>query len=93
MSSTRTETPTRISLDKSEAYQQDNVGSDCTEKDKQEFSKSDSSHWFRRTRSSSESDSKNAPTVNLYTHCGRHSNQYLFGPISESLKGLLRKRN
>ncbi|KAI0534659.1 hypothetical protein GGR58DRAFT_47677 [Xylaria digitata] len=94
MSSIQTEPPTRIPLDKSEAYRQDSDGNTAN-KDKQEFSKPDSSHWYsRRARSSSEGDSKaNTQTVNLYTHCGRHSNQFLFGPISESIKGLLRKGN
>ena len=32
---------------------------------------------------SSGSKKVSAPTVNVYTHCGRHSNQYLFGGWSK----------
>lgn len=62
---------------------------------------SDSQHshhhhrWFKRHRSTSEGALKPSyGTVNLYTHCGRHSNQYLFGghSLSGSIKELLRKK-
>ncbi|KAI0907945.1 hypothetical protein F4824DRAFT_494346 [Ustulina deusta] len=95
MSSSRTGSPTRVSLDKFGVYRQDSAGSDSVVKAK-DSSRSDSSHWFQRSRSSSEGDSKaSTPTVNLYTHCGRHTNQYLFGghSISESIKDILKKKH
>ena len=35
-----------------------------------------------------------SPTKNVYTHCGRHTNQYLFGgrSMSELLRGVFHKR-
>ncbi|KAI0435095.1 hypothetical protein F5Y09DRAFT_293681 [Xylaria sp. FL1042] len=95
MSSFRTESPTRVSLDKSGVYRHNTAGSDTAVKDK-DFSKSDSSHWYKRHRSNTDGDSKpSTPTVNLYTHCGRHTNQYLFGghSFSESIKDILKKKH
>ncbi|KAI1427040.1 hypothetical protein F5Y12DRAFT_226336 [Xylaria sp. FL1777] len=94
MSSARAESPARVSLDKFGVYRQDSIGSDSAAKAK-DFSRSDSSHWFKRSRTSSDGDSKpSSPTVNLYTHCGRHTDQYLFGghSFSESIKDILRKK-
>ncbi|KAI1369044.1 hypothetical protein F5Y08DRAFT_293374 [Xylaria arbuscula] len=90
----RTEYPTRDSLEKLVVSRQDSIASDSTVENK-DPSRSESGHWFNRNRSSSEGDSKShAQTVNLYTHCGRHTNQYLFGghSISGSIKDILRKK-
>ncbi|KAI1355647.1 hypothetical protein F5Y01DRAFT_269343 [Xylaria sp. FL0043] len=95
MNSTWTESPTRTSLDKSGVYRQDSSGSDVTAKDK-DFSRSDSSHWYKRYRSNTDGNSKpSTPTVNLYTHCGRHTDQYLFGghSLSGSIKDILKKKH
>ncbi|KAI0408787.1 hypothetical protein F4802DRAFT_367325 [Xylaria palmicola] len=81
--------------DKSEARRQDSLSSDASVKDK-DPSPSASSSWFNRSRTGSEGASKPSPrNVNLYTHCGRHTNQYLFGghSLSDSIKDLLRKRD
>ncbi|KAI1437712.1 hypothetical protein GGR50DRAFT_21601 [Xylaria sp. CBS 124048] len=40
---------------------------------------------------SKSSSRKNAPKVNVYTHCGRHTDQYLFG--GKSLRDLFRKQD
>ncbi|KAI0526552.1 hypothetical protein F5B22DRAFT_641697 [Xylaria bambusicola] len=94
----RPDYPTRASLEKFLVSRQDSIGSDNTLDNKatenKESSRSESRHWFKRTRSSSEGHKPNTPTVNLYTHCGRHTNQYLFGghSISESIKDIIRKK-
>ncbi|KAI0876071.1 hypothetical protein GGS24DRAFT_452887 [Hypoxylon argillaceum] len=96
MSSGRTRSPARLSLDdKSKVYRQDSFGSDYSVKAKNSPT-SPSSTWFQRTRSTSEGDHKsNFGTVNRYTHCGRHTDQYLFGghSLSESIKDLLKKKD
>ncbi|KAI1313635.1 hypothetical protein F5Y03DRAFT_103999 [Xylaria venustula] len=124
MSSGRAESPTQMSLLDKEfgTYRQDSSGSDTTTKGKHESSGSDSSHWYKRYRSKTESDSHDShdshrshrshgshssydshdsndkhgsPTVNLYTHCGRHTDQYLFGghSLSDAIKDILKKKH
>jgi hypothetical protein len=105
MSADRTPSLTRLSLDdKTEVRRQDSFGSssDYSIKDKDDSTHvPDSQHshhhhrWFKRHRSTSEGAVKPSyGTVNLYTHCGRHSNQYLFGghSLSGSIKEFLRKK-
>ncbi|KAI1376831.1 hypothetical protein F4677DRAFT_75578 [Hypoxylon crocopeplum] len=41
--------------------------------------------------SGSSSSKPHSPTVNVHTHCGRHSDQYLFGGWSNVVKSALRK--
>ncbi|KAI0439591.1 hypothetical protein F4803DRAFT_553908 [Xylaria telfairii] len=98
MSANRGASPRRFSYDdKSEARRQDSFSSsESTLKDKDSPTLTPHSSWFTRSRSSSEGVHKaNSQHVNLYTHCGRHTNQYLFGghSISDSVKGLLRKKD
>ncbi|KAI3336717.1 hypothetical protein HD806DRAFT_528309 [Xylariaceae sp. AK1471] len=93
MRSSRTAPPAPISFDKSGARRQHSFGSDLSDKDK-ELSRSVSGSWFKRTSSSSSSEGgskPSSPTVNLYTHCGRHTDQYLFG--GHGFKELLKKKN
>ncbi|KAI1074357.1 hypothetical protein F5B20DRAFT_441767 [Whalleya microplaca] len=43
--------------------------------------------------SSAQSSSKpNTPTVNVYTHCGRHTDQYLLGGWSNLIKSTFQSR-
>lgn len=45
-----------------------------------------------QTRSKSfKSPKATSPTANVYTHCGRHSNQWLFGDVN--VTGLFRRNN
>ena len=57
-------------------------------------------HWFgehhrkgtkRRTVSMSSSTKPASPTVNLYTHCGRHSDQFLFGGWTDLIRSRFKK--
>ncbi|KAI1742198.1 hypothetical protein F4680DRAFT_413187 [Xylaria scruposa] len=98
MSADRSASSYRFSYDdKSEARRQDSFSSsESTLKDKSSSTSAHHSSWFNRSRSSSDGAHKtNSQHVNLYTHCGRHTDQYLFGghSISDSVKGLLRKKN
>ncbi|OTB08325.1 hypothetical protein M426DRAFT_182263 [Hypoxylon sp. CI-4A] len=46
----------------------------------------------KHTHSSHGSSSKpHSPTVNVYTHCGRHTDQYLFGGWSNIVKSTFKK--
>ncbi|KAI1126691.1 hypothetical protein F5Y10DRAFT_266894 [Nemania abortiva] len=96
MSSGRTTSPTRFSVDdKSQVCRQDSFGSEYSLKDKSSPT-SPTSSWFHRTRSTSEAETKSSfGTVNRFTHCGRHTDQYLFGghSLSESIKDILKKKN
>ncbi|KAI0118798.1 hypothetical protein GGR51DRAFT_133319 [Nemania sp. FL0031] len=95
MSSGRTTSPARLSIDdKSKVCRQDSFGSDYSLKDKSPPA-SPSTTWFQRGRTASETDTKTSyGTVNRFTHCGRHTDQYLFGghSFSGSIKDLLRKK-
>ncbi|KAI1268402.1 hypothetical protein F5Y18DRAFT_228280 [Xylariaceae sp. FL1019] len=65
----RSTVPPPMPLDKSSASRrQDSFASDNSEKE------------TRRSGSSK----AHSPTVNVYTHCGRHTDQYLFGGHSVS---------
>ncbi|KAI1213329.1 uncharacterized protein F4807DRAFT_456671 [Annulohypoxylon truncatum] len=37
------------------------------------------------------SSKPHSPTVNVYTHCGRHTDQYLFGGWSNAFKHAFKK--
>ncbi|KAI0476783.1 hypothetical protein F4859DRAFT_62607 [Xylaria cf. heliscus] len=100
MSANRSASPRRLSYDdKLEARRQDSFSSsESTLKDKDSSTPAPHSSWFTRSRSGSEGGhhhKANSQHVNLYTHCGRHTNQYLFGghSISDSVKGFLRKKD
>ncbi|KAJ2987455.1 hypothetical protein NUW58_g4495 [Xylaria curta] len=99
MSANRTTSMGRASYDdKSETRRQDSFSSsESTLKGKDDSSASNSSSWFKRSRASSEGVTKasSSRNVNLYTHCGRHTNQYLFGghSISDSIKDLWKKKD
>ncbi|KAI1641804.1 hypothetical protein F4815DRAFT_157157 [Daldinia loculata] len=70
---------------------QDSIGSYYSEKDK-DTPRDSQSDERRKLLGSHESNHKShhpkhhAPTVNLYTHCGRHTDQYLFGGWSNIFK-------
>ncbi|KAJ8131764.1 hypothetical protein O1611_g1860 [Lasiodiplodia mahajangana] len=112
MSSGRTTSPTRLSIDdKSKVSRQDSFGSDYSLKDKvsrslfnhlpallsdrrgtQSSPTSPSSSWFQRSRTTSETETKSSfGTVNRLTHCGRHTDQYLFG--GHSISELWKKKD
>ncbi|KAI8950902.1 hypothetical protein F4801DRAFT_316346 [Xylaria longipes] len=98
MSANRSASPRRFSYDdKSEARRQDSFSSsESILKDKDSSTPTPHHSWFNRSRSGSEGAHKTSSQhVNLYTHCGRHTNQYLFGghSISDSVKSLLRKKD
>ncbi|KAI0456132.1 hypothetical protein F5B21DRAFT_162445 [Xylaria acuta] len=98
MNANRSASPRRFSYDdKSEARRQDSFSSsESILKHKDSSTLASHSSWFTRSRSSSEGVHKaSSQHVNLYTHCGRHTDQYLFGghSISDSVKGLLRKKD
>ncbi|KAI1402199.1 hypothetical protein F4819DRAFT_293900 [Hypoxylon fuscum] len=70
-------------------HRQDSFGSDYSDKDKDVRESTSSSQFDDHhrmlgghstpTRKFTGSSSKpHSPTVNVYTHCGRHSDQYLF---------------
>ncbi|KAI1458225.1 hypothetical protein F4805DRAFT_456859 [Annulohypoxylon moriforme] len=40
---------------------------------------------------SHKSSKPHSPTVNVYTHCGRHTDQYLFGGWSDAFKHAFKK--
>ncbi|ORY70113.1 uncharacterized protein BCR38DRAFT_481257 [Pseudomassariella vexata] len=71
----------------------DSFGSDCSDKT---VPRSFSNGWAQdrplQSRKSSASSSKSSkptsPTANVYTHCGRHSDQWLLGGMS----GLFKKK-
>ncbi|KAI1755407.1 hypothetical protein F4782DRAFT_488432 [Xylaria castorea] len=98
MSANRSASPYRFSHDdKSEARRQDSFSSsESMLKDKDSSTPAHHSSWFNRSRSSSEGAHKaGSQHVNLYTHCGRHTDQYLFGghSVSDSVKSLLGRKN
>ncbi|KAI1822337.1 hypothetical protein F4861DRAFT_398033 [Xylaria intraflava] len=79
----------RISLDTPEARRKDSSGSASNDKD---AFKSTRDSWTKKHSTGGEAASKsNSLTVNHYTHCGRHTDQYLFG--GHSLMDLFRKKN
>ncbi|KAI6091787.1 hypothetical protein F4821DRAFT_225598 [Hypoxylon rubiginosum] len=43
------------------------------------------------TRKSTSSPKPHSPTVNVYTHCGRHTDQYLFSGWSNVVKSPFKK--
>lgn len=43
------------------------------------------------SRSSSSSKKVVSPTVNVYTHCGRHSDQYLFKGWGDMVRGMVKR--
>ncbi|KAI1500705.1 hypothetical protein F5X99DRAFT_409780 [Biscogniauxia marginata] len=96
----RAPAPAPLTIDKSggaTARRQDSFGSDFSDHEK-ELSRSAPSHWFGEhrkglnRRTSSMSHTKPAsPTVNLYTHCGRHSDQYLFGGWTDLIRSTFKK--
>lgn len=51
-----------------------------------------SSHSSQSHKSDSGSSKPHSPTVNVYTHCGRHSDQYLFSGWSNIKSALRRSR-
>ncbi|KAI1176260.1 hypothetical protein F4777DRAFT_546953 [Nemania sp. FL0916] len=94
MSPNRTTSSPRPSFDdKSEARRQDSFGSDFSIQTKGSPTFAPSS-WFKRTGSNDSDQKPNFGTVNRYTHCGRHTDQFLFGghSISDSIKDLMRKK-
>ncbi|KAI0883537.1 uncharacterized protein GGS22DRAFT_32585 [Annulohypoxylon maeteangense] len=42
-------------------------------------------------QNSQKSSKPHSPTVNVYTHCGRHTDQYLLGGWSEAFKNAFKK--
>ncbi|KAI0202206.1 hypothetical protein F4808DRAFT_82642 [Astrocystis sublimbata] len=99
MSANRGASPRRVSYDdKSQVRRQDSFSSSestLRDGDKHSTQASSRNSWFR-SRSSSEGmhRASSQQAVNLYTHCGRHTNAYLFGghSISDSVKGVFRKK-
>ncbi|KAI1634806.1 hypothetical protein F4809DRAFT_643104 [Biscogniauxia mediterranea] len=82
------------------ARRQDSFGSDTSEQEKEILHRSATGHWFgehhrkgtkRRTVSMSSSTKPASPTVNLYTHCGRHSDQFLFGGWTDLIRSRFKK--
>ncbi|KAI0396885.1 hypothetical protein F5Y17DRAFT_43564 [Xylariaceae sp. FL0594] len=97
MPASRAAAPGPISFDKPGAYRQDSFGSVSSGKGK-ELTRSSS--WFKRSNTSSSTSSSTSsdggskptsPSVNVYTHCGRHTDQYLFG--GHSFRELFRRKS
>ncbi|KAI1413033.1 hypothetical protein F5Y13DRAFT_40711 [Hypoxylon sp. FL1857] len=106
MPSSRTVFPTPLSIGSSSETshrRQDSFGSDYSEKEKEtprsnrfdDYRKALGNHSSpsrKASGSSSSSSSKpHSPTVNHYTYCGRHSDQYLFGGWSNIVKSPFKK--
>ncbi|KAI5926555.1 hypothetical protein F4810DRAFT_707644 [Camillea tinctor] len=79
---------------------QNSFGSDTSEHEKESLHRATTGHWFgehhrkrtnRRTASMSSHTKPASPTVNLYTHCGRHSDQFLFGGWSDLIRSHFKK--
>ncbi|KAI2616668.1 hypothetical protein GGS26DRAFT_442928 [Hypomontagnella submonticulosa] len=80
-------------------HRQDSFASSCysdKEKDSprsshfEDYRKLLSSHSSQSHKSDSGSSKPHSPTVNVYTHCGRHSDQYLFSGWS-NIKSAFKK--
>ncbi|KAI0181032.1 hypothetical protein GGR52DRAFT_567281 [Hypoxylon sp. FL1284] len=82
----------------------ESFGSYFSEKDKDSRRSTSSSQYedYRKilgdqhtqTRKSTEAHAKtHSPTVNVYTHCGRHSDQFLFSGWSNVVKSPFRKHH
>ncbi|KAI8960294.1 hypothetical protein F5Y11DRAFT_358577 [Daldinia sp. FL1419] len=69
----------------------DSIGSYFSEKDKDTHRNSQSEECRRllanhEPHHKSRHSKHHTPTVNVYTHCGRHTDQYLFGGWSNIFK-------
>ncbi|GAP86463.1 putative unnamed protein product [Rosellinia necatrix] len=94
MTNGQTTSPTRTSFDDKveAARRQNSFGSDYSLKDKDDSQPITNQSWFKRSRSPIEATPKpNFGTVNVHTHCGRHTDQYLFG--GHSIRELFSRKN
>ncbi|KAI2465925.1 hypothetical protein F4781DRAFT_373548 [Annulohypoxylon bovei var. microspora] len=71
---------------------QDSFDSYYSDKDSKETPRSSKSLGNHSQPSPNHKSSKpHSPTVNVYTHCGRHTDQYLFGGWSNAFKNAFKK--
>ncbi len=52
---------------------------------------STASTQHRKDSSSSSQRKASSPTVNVYSHCGRHSDQFLFSGWGDVLRGITKR--
>ncbi|KAI2626558.1 hypothetical protein GGR54DRAFT_637130 [Hypoxylon sp. NC1633] len=91
--------PNSRSSDESSQRSRDSFGSDYSCKDKDtprssrldDYQKSLGSHPSPSRKPSSHTSKPSSSTVNVYTHCGRHTDQYLFGGWSNVVRSAFKK--
>ncbi|XXG96685.1 hypothetical protein Hte_002975 [Hypoxylon texense] len=76
-------------------HRQDSWGSYFSDKDKDGRGSTSSSQYedYRKMLGSQPTPTRkpHSPTVNVYTHCGRHTDQFLFSGWSNVVKSPFRK--
>ncbi|KAI0481121.1 hypothetical protein GGR56DRAFT_672161 [Xylariaceae sp. FL0804] len=100
----RSEAPAPLVFESSGSRRQDSWGSNVSDKDKVTTTQSSTSpsfdhdhhqggHAGEQSKNHDHHHHHHSPTVNVYTHCGRHTDQYLFGgkSISDLWRSAFRK--